>query len=319
MSVSIIGGINIDFKGSSYQKLSLKTSNPGRIFYSSGGVSRNVAHNLCKLEVPVNLFGVVGNDVFGEIILAELNTLKINTNFIKISDNYRTGVYLAILDQKKDMLVSISDMEIIKEINVNYIEKHKDTLLHSKIVFLEANLEPQVIEYTLKILENTDVCTVFNAVSNQKVKKLKNIIGKIDYLTLNFSELKSLIEQENLNFSDYKSIQKIFSEEFPNIFNLIITNGEEGVLFFNNQLKKTEFFSVEKVKDSEIIDANGAGDAFTSGFIYGIYNDADIEKSIEYGIKAARITLKSPKTVADELSCKIFGVRSGARDRRSLP
>ncbi len=306
MSVSIIGGINIDFKGSSYQKLSLKTSNPGRIFYSSGGVSRNVAHNLCKLEVPVNLFGVVGNDVFGEIILAELNTLKINTNFIKISDNYRTGVYLAILDEKKDMLVSISDMEIIKEINVNYIEKHKDTLLHSKIVFLEANLEPQVIEYTLKILENTDVCTVFNAVSNQKVKKLKNITEEIDYLTLNFSELKSLIEQENLNFYDEKSIQTIFSDKFPNIFNLIVTNGDMGVLFLNNQFKKAEFFSVGKVEDFEIIDANGAGDAFTAGFIYGIYEDADIEKCIEYGIKASHITLKSPKTVADDLSTKIF-------------
>ncbi|WP_202694895.1 PfkB family carbohydrate kinase [Petrotoga sp. 8T1HF07.NaAc.6.1] len=173
MYVSVIGGINTDFKGSSYEKLSLKTSNPGRIFYSSGGVARNVAHNLCKLEVPVNLFGAVGNDVFGEIILAELNNLKVNTNFIKICDNSRTGVYLAILDEKKDMFVSISDMDIINEININYIKKHKDTLLQSKIVFLEANLEPQTIEYILKILENTNVYTVFNAVSNLKVKKLK--------------------------------------------------------------------------------------------------------------------------------------------------
>jgi len=306
MSVSIIGGTNIDFKGSPYQKLSLKTSNPGRIFYSSGGVARNVAHNLCKLEVPVNLFGVVGNDIFGKIILRELNSLKINTNFIKVCDNFRTGVYLAILDEKKDMLVSISDMDIIKEVNVNYIEKYKDTLLHSKIVVLEANLETQAIEYILKILGNTNIYTVFNAVSNQKVKKLKNIIGKIDYLTLNFPELKALIEQENLNFSDYKSIQTIFSEKFTNIFNLIVTNGDSGVLFLNNRSKKSEFFSVDKVKDSEIIDANGAGDAFTAGFIYGIYKDADIEKSIEYGIKASQITLKSSKTVADELSCKIF-------------
>jgi pseudouridine kinase len=259
------------------------------------------------------LFGAVGNDIFGKIILTELNTLKINTNFIKICDNRLTGVYLAILDEKKDMLVSISDMEIIKEINVNYIEKYKDTLLHSKIVFLEANLETQAIEHILKILGNTNVCTFFNAVSNQKVKKLKNVTGKIDYLTLNFSELKSLIEQENLNFFDYKSIQTIFSEKFPNIFNLIVTNGEDGVLFFNNRVKKAEFFSVDKVEDSKIIDANGAGDAFTAGFIYGIYKDADIEKSIEYGIKASQITLKSPKTVADELSSKIFVVGSGAK------
>jgi len=307
MYVSVIGGINTDFKGSPYEKLSLKTSNPGRIFYSSGGVARNVAHNLCKLGVPVNLFGAVGNDVFGEIILAELNNLKVNTNFIKICDNSRTGVYLAILDEKKDMFVSISDMDIINEININYIKKHKDTLLQSKIVFLEANLEPQTIEYILKILENTNVYTVFNAVSNLKVKKLKNITGKIDYLTLNFSELKSLREQENLNFFDYKSIQKTFSEKFPNIFNLIVTNGEEGVLFLNNRLKKAEFFSVYKLEDSEIIDANGAGDAFTAGFIYGIYKDADIEKSIEYGIKSSQVTLKSPKTVADELSSEIFG------------
>jgi len=306
MCVSIIGGINIDFKGSPCEHLSLKTSNPGHIFYSSGGVARNVAHNLCKLEVPVNLFGAVGNDVFGEIILMELNNLSINTNFVKTCDNYRTGVYLAILDEKKDMLVSISDMDIIKEIDVTYIEKYKDTLLHSKLVFLEANLETQIINYILKILENTNICTVFNAVSNQKVKKLQNVIEKIDYLTLNFSELKSLIEKENLNLEDGKTIQTIFCEKFPNILNLIVTNGDAGVLFLDNRFKKVKFYSVDKVQDCEIIDANGAGDAFIAGFIYGIYKDADIETSTEYGIKASQITLKSPKTVADELSCEIF-------------
>lgn len=305
MSISVIGGINLDLKGSSYQKLELKTSNPGNIFYSSGGVSRNVAHNLSKLKIPVNLFGSIGKDIFGQILLQELNDLNIGTECLKISDKYQTGIYLAVLDEKKDMMVSISDMKIMKEVNVNYIESHKEILENSKIIFIDTNLEESVIEYILKIFQNKKALIVVNSVSNKKVKKLANIKGKIDYLTLNLLETESLFERK-IDFLDIDNISELFQKKHSNICNIVITNGEKGVIYINNKNKIKRFYSVEKIKEKDIVDSNGAGDAFTAGLIFGLYQNESVEKSIEYGIKASQITLKSLKTVADEMSPEIL-------------
>ncbi len=88
-------------------------------------MARNVAHNLVKLNVPINLIGAVGNDSFGEIILNEMNNLDIETDHIKISKHFQTGVYLAILNEIRDMYVSISDMQIMEEIDTVFLEEKK--------------------------------------------------------------------------------------------------------------------------------------------------------------------------------------------------
>ena len=123
--VSTIGGINLDIKGSPFKKLEFQTSNPGKVFYSSGGVARNVAHNLVKLNVPINLIGAIGNDSFGEIILNEMKSLNIETEYVKISEHFQTGVYLAILNESRDMHVSISDMDIMEEVDTVFVEGKK--------------------------------------------------------------------------------------------------------------------------------------------------------------------------------------------------
>ncbi|HOB15731.1 MAG TPA: carbohydrate kinase family protein [Defluviitoga sp.] len=302
--VSAIGGINLDIKGSPFEKLELQTSNPGEVFYSSGGVARNVAHNLVKLNVPVNLIGAVGNDSFGEIILNELKSLKIETENIKISNHFQTGVYLAILNENRDMYVSISDMNIIEEVDTIFVEEKKDILLNSKIIFLDTNLSVDVIKYVLKLVENENTKVVINAVSIAKVKKLLQVNKNIDYLTLNFMELNSLIGK-NLEFSNKEDIIKGIHGKIPNVTNIVITNGAQGIYIFTKNLTKNlydlMFFPVEEMNPEEIVDTNGAGDAFTAGFIYGLYNDLTTNQSIEYGIKASQITMKSYKTVSDEL------------------
>jgi len=300
--VSTIGGINLDIKGSPFKKLEFQTSNPGKVFYSSGGVARNVAHNLVKLNVPINLIGAIGNDSFGEIILNEMKSLNIETEYVKISEHFQTGVYLAILNESRDMHVSISDMDIMEEVDTVFVEGKKDIILNSKIIFLDTNLNTDVINYVLKLVKNKNIKVIINAVSIAKVKKLLQVDKKVDYLTLNFMELNSLLG-ENLEFSNREGIIKSIQEKISNFTNIVITNGAYGIYYFNKDDNNNvlTFFPVKEMNSEEIVDTNGAGDAFTAGFIYGLYNDLTMNQSIDYGIKASQITMKSYKTVSDEL------------------
>ena len=69
----------------------------------------------------------------------------------------------------------------------------------------------------------------------------------------------------------------------PNRLNLIITTlGKEGCLccFKDGSVK---YFPTEPVKEDMIKSVIGAGDSFTGGFVFGLYQKKDFEKCIEYG------------------------------------
>ena len=53
--VVVIGGAGIDINGFPSGKLIQKSSNPGRVKLSLGGVGRNIAENLARLGLNVKL------------------------------------------------------------------------------------------------------------------------------------------------------------------------------------------------------------------------------------------------------------------------
>ena len=63
--VVVIGGLNIDLQGSSNKPLVLNDSNPGEIAMSAGGVGRNIAENIAKLNIHSKILSYVGDDTFG--------------------------------------------------------------------------------------------------------------------------------------------------------------------------------------------------------------------------------------------------------------
>ena len=67
--VLVIGNAGIDVIGRFKNQSQSGTSNPGHIRTSFGGVARNVAENLARLDQPVTLLSVVGRDSAGDDLL----------------------------------------------------------------------------------------------------------------------------------------------------------------------------------------------------------------------------------------------------------
>ena len=60
--VIVIGGANVDIKGRSRAAVMPGTSNPGEVIVSPGGVGRNIAENLARLDVSTALLAMTGDD-----------------------------------------------------------------------------------------------------------------------------------------------------------------------------------------------------------------------------------------------------------------
>ena len=67
-TVAVIGAVNMDICGRPDKAPRMKDSNPGTVSFSPGGVGRNIAHNLCLLDIDVKFIAAIGDDVYGDSV-----------------------------------------------------------------------------------------------------------------------------------------------------------------------------------------------------------------------------------------------------------
>lgn len=316
--VVVIGGANIDLRGRPGGNLIKYTSNPGKINISSGGVGRNIAHNLALLNIPVVFLSAVGDDGEGIKILEELQKAGVITDQMLISEQYPTGIYIAILNEKGEMEVGISDMPILEEIDIEYLRAKAFLIKESRFVVIDTNLSAESIEYAVDLCNKVEVPLLMETVSVEKSKKLSNVLfGEnwgnkfIDYMTPNQKELEAITRIKIENEKDLdKAIEKLRNR---GVRNIIVTMGEKGVYLSssaeyireNSKDNKDRKFSGNKFMPpfrGEVIDVTGAGDALVAGLVYGIIKGYSIEVATRFGLAAAALTVSSKEAVRRDLA-----------------
>jgi len=278
--VCAIGGINADVKGVSAGHT--EDSHPGKVIITPGGVARNISENLARLGLNVYLLGCAGNDIFGRFVLEASEKAGVNTKRIILSQDKRTGVYLSVSDECGNLIRAVNDMqETSGLIDKEYIDKNLDFIIQSRMIILDTNLGAEVMTYIADAAEGKRISVFIDAVSPSKAKKVTSIKTEIDYLSLNTSEYRTL-------FGHGYERGKQRGTELPNIKNLLLREGAEGaaLLTVNDEI-------LTDAATTDIIEPNGAGDAFNSGFIYGILKGSDKKDSMIYGKCASKFVLES--------------------------
>lgn len=279
--VLTIGAINIDIFAKSNNNLVKYDSNIGHIDFSVGGVAKNISENLSRLNVNVNFISCIGNDIFSPFIKDYFKKLNINiSNSLYTEDN--NGKYFALLDDNNDMLYGINDMNIINNLSKTFLESIDNIIDNYEDIIIDTNLSADSIAYILNKYKDKNI--FIDAVSANKVIKLKNNLNNIFLLKGNIIEFETLLNIKLINENDFnKAIKYIYS---LGVKNIVITNGDKDIYYnIENNVYKSD---IEVIKP---INTTGAGDAFMSGLIYGFINDYKIEKSIEFAKRLAKLTL----------------------------
>lgn len=312
--VVIVGGANLDIKG--YSPNYIKgSSSPGWIKESPGGVARNIAEDLALLGQEVVLLTAVSGDHFGEQLKEETKACGVDISHFKITPTQenKTGVYLAHLDQNGDLIGAVNDMRILKEIDSNYLNEKRKIIETSSMLIFDTNLEESAISFLLELSKDKKMTKIADAVSVEKALKLKNKLIYLDYLRANLDEIEVLLDlvkirnSEKAQKMDTKArIQRLkeFYFENENLPEMIISAGKNGVYYLSRDKEKVkaEHFKAVEINNEEIVETTGAGDALTAGFVAAIMNKASVKEAIELGIKASTLTVKSQLTCNPDLS-----------------
>lgn len=292
-SISVIGGSNLDIVGSPSRALIRGDSNIGSVKLSPGGVGRNIAENTSLLGIQTKLFSVVGNDSFGDFLLTEAIKSGILVERVKKS-SYPTGIYLAILDENKDMDLAINSMDIMEELNQEYIYLNKDSIEESEIIVFDANLKVDALRYGVELFRHKKL--FLDTVSTAKTLAAMDIIEHFHTIKPNRIEAEALTGTKISSRDDLKKAAFILHTK--GVKNVCITLGKDGVFFSSDSGAQGSYRSEEFVP----VNATGSGDAFQAGLVYGELNGMEFSDTVRFAMGAAIVAMSSPETINKELS-----------------
>lgn len=263
--VAAFGKLNVDLLYSGMPRI----PNEGEEIYCKdfkvclGGGLPATMINCSRLGVPSKIGTFLGDDMFSQFAKGELQ--KSGTKYeIFESKNFPLNVTSAIITEKDRTFVSYGGTENYSD---EMLEKIYNCLKGAKVVAMQEKLIPV---YKKLKKEGTILVLDTGYSDDMSFEKHKDLIEIADYYTPNIDETEKLTGTK-----DYKEALKILGEHFEKP---IVKLGKDGCAGFDG-----DYFVIDNIDEFKCIDATGAGDAFLSGFIYGLYNDFDFRKCILAG------------------------------------
>ncbi len=294
-TVLIIGGSNVDIKGRSRGVLIPHTSNPGTIELSVGGVARNIAENLGRLQVNTTLLTAIGEDEYGILIKKRTEESGVNMSDVICSKEHRSSIFMAVLNKKSDLETAISDMVILDLITPEYIKSKEHIFQESAIVVIDVSIPRKTIEAVIDMCQKYEIPLCVEPVSVSKSDYVKDLLDKIDIITPNKDEAEMLVDISIDDMEGVRHAGEILLKKGVKM--AVITLGPEGV-YLATANQKGFIPSVATL----VVDAIGAGDALVGGLIYGLMKGQSEASAIASGVATATITLSSREAVSPDLT-----------------
>lgn len=239
----------------------------------SGGGGTNTAATFANQGLRAAWCGQVGEDCFGNLIIAELKNFKIDTQFIRKAKNKltNTSVFLTYPGKDRTILVYRGASDDLGKKNIPWrIIKQARWFYLAPFSGKLASLTEDLINFAQK----NKIKVAWNPGYNQlKFSKpiFERILRKIDILILNKEEASELAK---ISYKEEKEIFNKIDKMTKGI--VIMTKGGEGVVVSDGK-----YLYRAPALGLKFIDATGAGDAFGSGFVAGMIQKNDIIYAIQ--------------------------------------
>ena len=295
---AVVGGVNIDIGGRSFEAVIPADSNPGTITTSLGGVGRNIAHNLALLGTDVRLLSACGDDHNGQRVLNSCGELGIDASHMLRVTGVPTSTYLYIAGPDGDMAVALSDMEVCKRITPEYLSTKLSLLQNARAVAVDTNIPAESLLYLARHCTQPLFC---DPVSTAKAEKLLPMLDRIHTLKPNRLEAELL---SGISIHDRKdaeaAVRALLDKGVGRVF---LTLGGDGVcagagdtILWSGNLP------------GRMVNTTGCGDAFMAALVWAWLEDLDLEQSLLAGLAASSIAMESHETINPDMSA--MAVRS---------
>lgn len=290
--VVVVGGINVDICGCSFQPLVAADSNPGKVTTSLGGVGRNIAQNISQMGLQVRMLTAYGDDHNGERVATSCAQLGIDLRHALKVSGAVTSTYLYLTDPDGEMALAVSDMAVCERITPEYLAANLAVLNNARAVVADTNIPEASLHY---LAENCTAPLFVDPVSTAKAKKLMPILSRIHTLKPNQLEAELLTGIAIHGKADVeKAAQKLLELGVERVF---ITRGAEGV--YAATLEEALW---HPILPGRMVNTTGCGDSFMGALVWAWMEEMDLQTTAKAGLAASAITMESTQTINPVMS-----------------
>lgn len=299
--VLVIGSAGMDVKGRPDEELQWEAPNLGRVRSSVGGVARNIAENLARLEVSVMLLTAIGDDRSGVRVVEQCEANGVDCTHVRRVEGARTGTYLALLKPDGELMMAISDFEIMNYVDRNYLLGHEPLFADAEMVVIDATLSEEALATVFELATKYQLRVAADPTTPSLAGRLCPYISQLYLVTPNAAETTALCGLPDPAHDRETAINAARHLVSLGADIAVVTLGEKGLAYADGSGG-----GFIRAIHTHVVDSTGAGDAFTGAVIFGLLNEVPVDEAMRLGVTAASLTLQSPETVVPELSQELL-------------
>jgi len=298
--VMCIGAANLDRKLRTLAPLQMGTSNPARAEEVHGGVARNIAENLARLNLPAALLTALGDDAAGRSLQDYAEAAGIDTRGSLRLFETASGTYTAVLDDRGEMMLALADMALYDRLTPEFLNSRAPQRSAAALTVVDLNLPRDSVSLLLADARRDAIPLVIVAVSQPKMERLPLDLSGLRLLILNRGELETRVGRALPTQAEVRGACREVQAQGAQ--DVIVTCGSEGV--FHTKADVLVWLPARKV---DVVDVTGAGDAFAAAVCWSLYQGSDdLTLACRRGLKVAAMTLESPDTVSPMLAADVL-------------
>jgi len=262
---------------------------------SPGGSAANTIYGLAKLGVSAGFVGLVGDDAKGKILVQDFQKVEVDTSQIRIRSRAKTGSVICLSDRlgRRSLYVApgANNLLTMDDLDVTYI--NRAGMLH-----VSSFADDGQFKILLDLMERLDSSVrlsfspgTLNA--SKGLNALAPILSRTHIMFINRREMKRLTGKDVVGGAE------ICLEQGCSV--IVVTLGRGQKL----ELSKGVVTAIGYIKDAEteyaiqpsgqdavpLADTTGAGDAFATGFLYGLLKRKGLEECGRLGNIVAQFSI----------------------------
>ena len=317
-TVVVVGGANLDIKARSRDAIQLRTSNPGTAVTTPGGVGRNIAENLARLGTPTQLVAAIGDDAFGEQVIAATRAAGVGLDHV-VTSTRPTGTYLAVLDGKGELVVAVSNMTATDSLAAEDLAQARHLVAHADLLVVEGNLPAAVLAWLLDLAAASGVPVVVDPVSMAKARPVAGLLSPLRpvlAITPNLDELGALV---GAPVADTRGAIAHAATTLHDrgVTHVWVRRGTRGSLLSSAVDGARPSVDLATAPRTTVADVTGAGDAMTAAFVHAVLRGDSALEAVRFGQMAAALTVASTSTVRPDLTATLVDTELHARARHT--
>jgi len=271
--------------------------------YIAGGATQNAirgAQWISPIPRTTHFIGSIGDDENGQKIQQAATNDGVQTHYY-ISKGARTGSCAVLVGDKERCLVA--DLGAANDYKHSHFESDEIQKLLPKIEIVYSagfflTVSPGTVVELGKHCAEHNKILVFAVAAPFLVEffwdKIEAVLPYADYIIANKDESHAFLDKAGIDKTNIVEAMKKVSE-LPKINTkrsrtVIFTQGPDPVLTYHNAVFKQ--FDIVKIAQEDIVDTNGAGDAWAGGFLSGLCQEKPFEECVRAGMFSAHQILQ---------------------------